>query len=616
MSDNTSYSHSFTVDGVAPRASDNSLAKPLVAFATCELIPIDAQMVLVMNRENGKQQLVASPVVEALKTCTEFATVQEHAQRICAFSPAMQGQEKNVETTLAQLREAGFLFQASTVCERLNQDSERQLPDTRVFIITCDRPSALERLLDSMLHAGGLSKYNALYLVDDSKLAESRAANADLIERFNTRCPQSMHYFGQSEQTALLDSLIAALPEHEPGIRFLIDAELWKGKPSYGRSRTLCLLLSIGFRAVVLDDDILCQAVRPAVPEEGIAVGGEGRREASFFADSEALMGHAVTIEESPLDLHAKYLGCGLGATVKGLNGGPLLPEQLLGTNAAMANVWQADSPILISQCGSWGDPGTGDAHWTLNLSEHSVSRLLSAQGGVTHAVEARCAWLGAPRPTIMKMAFMSQMTGLDNSALLPPYFPVYRCEDLMFAAMVEAMHPHGAIVEQAFAVPHLPMNRSRKTLRDPIAGAGSTALLAAYLTNQIDYNDVIEPEKRLAMITQDMQRMAERSTADLLLDYRREVAKGHAVQLHSLRAQLARTRDFESGNWQGYLERGIVELEQALQREWSPTDISGVADSADQEELITELKEMLRGFASALSAWEAMRKNAALLAP
>lgn len=609
MSNNASYSHSFTVGGSASAPTEDSRTSPLVAFATCELIPIDAQMTLVINRENGKQQLVAAQVVEALKTCTEFATIRDHAQRICALAPTMQGQEQNVETTLEQLRQSEFLLQASTVCERLNQNTERQLPDTRIFVITCDRPTALERLLDSMLHAGGLSKYDALYLIDDSKLDENRAANKDLIERFNTRCPQSMDYFGQSEQTALLNSLVTALPEYESGIRFLIDAASWKGKPSYGRSRTLCLLLSVGYRVVVLDDDILCQAVRPAVPEEGIAVGGEGRREASFFADPEALMAHAVTMEESPLDLHSSYLGCGVGSAVSGLNGGPLLPEQLRGTNAAMANLWNADSPVLVSQCGSWGDPGTGDAHWTLNLSEHSVSRLLSAQGGVTHAIEARCAWLGAPRPTIMKMAFMSQMTGLDNSALLPPYFPVYRGEDLMFAAMVEAMHPHGAILEQAFAVPHLPMKRSRKTLRDPIAGAGSTALFAAYLTNQIDYNDVISPEQRLAMIAQVMARMVERSTADLLLDYRREVAKGHAIQLHSLRSQLARTRDFESGNWQGYLERGIVELEQALQKEWSPEHINGVSDEGGAERLVKDFKVLANGFQQGLLAWPHMRK-------
>ena len=593
----------------------SDIASRLVAFATCELIPINQQAVLVINRENGRQQLLSPVVVEALKTCTVFDSIENHAQRLCATRPELRGQDAVVSGTLVQLADAGLMLEAATICERLNQPAVRRLAPTRVFVITSDRPACVERLLNSMLASGGLTGHESLFLIDDSKQAKNREANEALVEDFNRTSAKDMRYFGESAQAEILETLVRELPEHEEGIRFLIDPRRWSGLSTYGRSRTLSLLLSVGFRAIVLDDDILCQAVRPAVPEDGIFVGSEGAREASFFSDRDSLLNAAALFDESPLDLHAKYLGSSLSDAISGLKGDALSTSDLSGANAAMTNIWRAESPILVSQCGSWGDPGTGSAHWTLNLSEYSISRLLTAPGGVTHAIEGRNAWLGSPRPTIMKMAFMSQMTGLDNSELLPPYFPVFRGEDLLFASMVEAMHPRGAIIDQGFAVPHLPEQRLRSTLRDPIVSAGSVGLFSAYLTNQIDYTDGNDPGHRMQIIAEDLRRLAAKSTNDLLIDYRREVGKSLAMSLYRLSEQRRRTADMNSATWTGYLDRGIEELQAALPREWNPTAIDEAPRDATSDSMIEGFRGLLIDYAAALDAWPAIRDRAQRIA-
>lgn len=588
---------------------------PLVAFATCELIPVNAQMTVAINRENGVQRLLVPSLVEALKTCTSFDTVAGHTRELCQKRPELRGQEAMVASTLEELRRAGFFLEADTVAQRLNAPSSKQLAPTRVFVITADRPDDVERLLESMLRSGGLTEHESLFLIDDSRAAENQQKNADAVARFSTRSARSMTYFGPDQQQRLLDGLIESLPGHEHGIRFLIDRKRWDRHPTYGRSRNLALLLSVGYRAIVLDDDILCEAIRPAVPEESIAVGVDHSREASFFTDRDSLMALAVRLEASPLTLHGQTVGATLGEVVRGLNGGELQPTQLAGANAAMTNIWRADSPVLVTQCGAWGDPGTGNAHWTLNLSEYSVSRLLAAPQGVTQAIENRCAWLGSPRPTIIKMAFMSQMTGLDNTALLPPYFPAFRGEDLLFASMVEAMHPRGAVLEHGFAVPHLPGERSRKSLRDPIANAGGIGLFSAYLTNRIDYTDANDAGDRLAMLAQDFRRIAAKSTDNLLVDYRREVTTAHAMTNHLLTEQRKRTEDMNSANWTGYLDRGISEIQSALAREWTPLDINDVPGDISIEQAVDGFRGFLRGYAAALEAWVEVREAATLLA-
>lgn len=616
MTEEISVSYSLdsgTKNTFADKRAAETSAEPLVAFADCELIPIDAQMVLVINRENGNQQLVSTRVVEALKTCVTFQTLTEHASRLCDTAPGFSGQQINVRNTLQQLFESGLLLQADTIKARLLEERPESLAETRVFIITCDRPDQLSRLLESMLRTKDLTSYESLWVIDDSKLAENREANAAHVDQFNTTSAATMEYFGEAEQAAQLNQLLSSFPEHEEGIRFLIDPARWEGKPTYGRARTLALLKSVGRRLIVLDDDVLCQAVRPAVPEEDFFVGSNGHREASFFSDRESLLAAAALHEESPLALHREYLGRRLGNTITSLCSGVFPDDALQGANAAMSNVWTADSKILVTQCGSWGDPGTGNAHWIMNLSEHSVSRLLTANRGMAAAVEDRNVWLGAPRPTIMKIAFMSQMTGLDNTELLPPYFTAFRGEDLLFASVVEALHPKGAVLECGFAVPHLPEQRTRKTLKDPIANAGSVALFAGYLTNNIDYTDANSAEDRMLMIAADLRRLASKSDNDLLLDYRREVAMGHARMLSTISKQKSRMSDFDSANWQGYLDRARSEMQGALQRRWGPEDIDGVPANMPIEEILAGFRSMLNGFAAGLEAWPALRQHVAL---
>jgi hypothetical protein len=622
MSDDLSYSYSVnstpgslsgttasgtTTDTLAPGANNQGT---LVAFADCDLIPIDGQRTLVINRQNGKQQFFAPMVVDALKTCTLFDTIEGHTRRLCNTRPELKGQEESVRSTLAQLEEQGFLLKSTDIVPRLLTESRGPLAPSRVFIITCDRPDAVERLLESMLRAGNISRHEAIFLVDDSRSTDHQRANEELVARFNLRSAKDAIYFGPAEQQQLMAGLISALPEAERGIRFLIDPTKWAGKKTYGRSRNVALLLSVGRRAVMLDDDILCEAIKPPFEAEGIDL--KGRRQAAFYADRDTLMASAVKADTDPISGHLKYLGQNLGFALSDIGDGSLTRDCLQGANAAMLNELEAETPVLITQCGSWGDPGTGSAHWVLGLDESSIERLVNAPHGMSAALENRCSWFGCTRPTLHKMAFMSQMTGLDNSHLLPPYFPAFRGEDLLFASMVEAMYHHGAVLEYDWCVPHLPLDdRSDRGLREPIAGEGGIKLFTRYLVENIDYKDSSNPERRLLGMAGDARRMAERSDKDLVLDYRREQAKGEADGLYRANLRYQAAKELPSANWQAYVSRALEECENSISREHTPLDINGVGDEISEQELLTEFRDLVLSWAAALECWSAVREVA-----
>jgi hypothetical protein len=273
-----------------------------------------------------------------------------------------------------------------------------------------------------------------------------------------------------------------------------------------------------------------------------------------------------------------------------------------------MLNVLDAEAPILVTQCGSWGDPGTGSVHWAIDLDEGSIERLVNTPQGMGAALESRSSWLGCAQPTLHKMALMSQMTGLDNSQLLPPYFPAFRGEDLLFGTMLEAMYHRGALVEYPWSVPHLPTDGRKYSIREPVVRVGFMRLVSRYLTGRIDYGDASNPLGRLQQIAEDARRIAARSEHDLLLDFRREQASLHADALSTSRAQLARARELPSLNWQGYLSRAVEELSNSLQAKHSPLELEGMPAAASETTLVDEFRQLAEGWAAALAAWPAVR--------
>ena len=587
----------------------------LVAFADCELIPISDTMMLVINRANGNQQVVAPQVIEGLKTCTNFDTIEAHAAHLASTHAELKGQEAMAANALNSLKSSGMLLEAGDICARLAEPAPKQLAPTRVFVITCDRPAAVERLLDSILRAGQLSRHDALFLIDDSRKPDNRAANREAVVQFNLRSPRDMFYIGEEAQAELISGLIEKLPEHATGIRFLLDRTMWEGKKTFGRSRTLSLLFSVGYRALVMDDDIICQAVLPPFKERGIGIGSGGMRKAAFYENREALLGSGAAADFDPLSGHASLLGSTLSNTLHTLNSGPLQAQQLHHVNAALANVLKADAPVLVTQCGSLGDPGTG-THWVQHLGEDSVQRLISAPHGVRSAIENRLTWLGSARPNVFKMPFMSQLTGLDNSQLLPPYFPAYRGEDVLFGAMLIAMHNQSVTLEYPWSVPHLPLDARPASIDSSIAGSsGATSLLVRYLTQKIDYRDSTSAAHNIQAIARDALRMAARSDADLLLDYRSELARGHADQVHMLMARYEQAQKTPSHDWQAYLKRGVEEAQQALVTQHSPTGIADLPADISEAALLQEFRGLATGFAAALTGWVEMREVASALA-
>ena len=547
----------------------------------------------------------------ALASCGVFRSLNVHVDHLCAAIPQLAGQQENVAQVLNMVRDAGLLTTASATCERIcpaDVPPAVDMPATRVFVITCDRPAAVERLQASLLMAGKLTRHEQLVLVDDSRDPTNAAKNRELVEDFNTRSPRDMRYVGPEEQSRILEKLVLGLPEHEAGIRFLIDRSRWAEKKTYGLARTVCLLLSVGKRAIVLDDDIICAAVEAPYQDVGMNF-GQVPRQADAYSSEEDAIARTTRSPIDPLTAHAQCLGLTMGQALQSLGVDALRIDELHGGNAAFLGQWSADSPVLITQCGTVGDPGTSSTDWIYGLDPDSIQRVLASPGGLEGALNSRYYWLGHSRPGFNKLAVMSQATGLDNSALLPPYFPVFRGEDSLFGAMVEHIHPQSAVLEYDWCIPHFPIEKRPGIAPEPPTGEGVLSF-PKLITDTTDYDTNVSAETRLSRLALQMLAMAEASDRSLLTRYRHEVAENQVLLVSSVAARMQDGTNWPE-QWMAWQQQYLKNVSEKMVLPATADSFAGNKDGLTQEEILAAFRSYATGFAKALQAWPAMREAA-----
>ena len=616
MADDYNISYSYQVDD-PPGHTANVEREGLFAFSGCELIGLADTGTLLLNRANGRQLVVAAEVATALTYCNRFKTLSDHAQYLADTIPQLQGQLEDVKNVLAMVHDGGMLVSASDVVEKLQADSnsDRQLAPTRVCIITCDRPEAVERLLDSMLRSGDLSRHDALLLIDDSRQEINAERNRELVTRFNLSSAKTMSYFGPNEIRGFMAALIEKIPGHEEEVRFLIDRDRWADNETYGLARNLSLLLSVGHRCIVLDDDILCAAVEPPIKNAGVGFGDGNSRELACFSSPEQLMQNAHYRDESPLAGHARCLGMSLPQALGELGIPSLDAGVFKNRNAAFVDTLHKDSPILLTQCGSWGDPGTTGNNWLFHLGKESIQRALDAPGGLDGAFQRRHYWLGRTQANISKMGIMSQATGLDNSVLLPPYFPVMRGEDYVFAAMLVYLHPSSVVLDYPWSVPHLPLHDRSGSLDAPIASGPSLSMCARYIVDHTTFEAGVSTGTRARKLAALMVELSEVSPSDFSARFRKIMLEIQAEQLGLLSGQLKNAPSFGDPEWSAYLQRGVSEVNEALQTPRSVPRVPGLSSDLSEENSALVLQGFIRDFANAFIAWPVVRDAASELA-
>jgi len=595
----------FSVAAGAPPQSGP--ASPLWSFNGARMLAGPAGSVILHKIRNDRRMIVLPDVAEALGLCAPFRTIEAHTRNIIEALPALKEHAEHTRQTLQNLADAG-LFESSEACwERLTSPNgpDEQPAPARVFILTCDRPRALDRLLSGLREYPLPSAVEGIWIIDDSRHAAHIQENASIVAQQAEGAKVPVVHFDLAAREDLIQHLKAALPAQTDSIEWLLDRSFWGKAATYGQARNVTMLLSVGKRALVLDDDIIPQAIAPPLSATSLRFGSANDREAVFYASKEALMQHALPLPESPLALMLESLGQPLGT---------LLPQHLKGHTALsgfdgeLLDHFDAQSIIKLSQCGTWGDAGTGSSgNWIFHLPPQSVKKLLSHAEYLSAVLDVGANWMGYRGTTITSYGIMAAVTGIDHRALLPPYLPAGRGEDVLFGILLQRLYPESAVWNEGWAIRHEPVEeRSERGKLTPFSVKPSTTLLADWLGREPADQWGLTPGQRLAGVADQVQRLAtmERDALESLV--RQELVSKRSALLRQCMGHLSRTVEMTdlagAHEWQRFLERSRDQLVAEIQTP-EPNPLHDRLQGSDVTN-IAALRAHGQHLTEALSAW------------
>lgn len=614
MTDKKGFSLGMTVD---PSVSFKTLPD-YVAFDLCRAYPVSGGNLLLHNTRNGKRAMVTPEVYATLVRCKRFKPLEEHTAAIIESNPAMQGQQADIRKVLETMLDNGIMLSAKNACERLKQKAENktveeELTKPVVAILTWERPQALERLLESIARNCDTENFHHLYVIDDSRKAESISQNQVLVSRFASEISAPLQYFGRSEQRTLIDELAKQTPEHESAIRFLTDHSRWNDHWTAGLSRNLALLLSCGRRLVMMDDDAVCDVYDPPMPKHNVTF-SDSPREADFFGSEQEWAHLKQPINPDPINRHMRCLGLTFSEALTVLGQGNLKSAGLANATALQLSELQIDSAVMMTECGSLGCPGTSNNTWLPTMAPVSLTRMLTSGEKTTQALGSRKVWSGRSQPHFTPRSNMSQITGFDNRQMLPPYLPIMRGQDRLFGIMLDFIFPESVVLDYPWAVPHLPLPERRWRDRD-LDFTPANSFPKLLIEKIIEYKSSCpsaSPVDRLSALSTWFNDMASANADSLTSMYIDKRLSLDSELLQTLTALLSKA-ETTPVNWQNYLRNGIKQLNNDLNRvSRGDFEVSGLPAALDSDALITFWKTVWREFATALIAWPDIRASAA----
>ncbi|MDH3901902.1 MAG: hypothetical protein OES90_01635 [Xanthomonadales bacterium] len=585
-----------------------------VAFDICQAYPLPGGDLFLHNTQNGKRAMVKLEVYASLLHCQQFKTLDQHTETIIELNPGMQGQQDDIRKVFQSMLDSGIMLSAKSACDRLKQKPENKIEEKQadapvVTILTWERPKALERLLESIAANCDTTKLHRLYIIDDSRNTESISQNQALSEQFTSRLDVPVEYFGRTEQKSLLTELVKQLPEHEGAIHFLADPSRWTDHWTAGLSRNLALLLSCGRRLVMIDDDVVCDLYNPPRQKPDIRFSDEPR-DAAFFGNEQEWDFLRQPMNPDPIYRHMQCLGLNVSGALEVLGENHLKPAGFKGATAVQLSELGPESAVLVTECGSLGCPGTINNTWLPDMAPASLKLMLASAKSTTDALNTRKVWSGRHQPHFSPRSNMSQITGFDNRAMLPPYLPIMRGQDRLFGNMLDFIFPTSVTLDYPWAIPHLPVPDRQWRDKD-LEFKPVDSFPKFFIEKIVEYKSSCEstsPVDRLSSLSGWFNDMAGASADSLTSMYRYNRLRSDSERLQHLSA-LLETTETAPVNWQNYLRNGISQLNIDLDRASRPDfKVKGLPADMDSDELINFWKNVWGDFATALKAWPEIR--------
>ncbi|HET58016.1 MAG TPA: hypothetical protein ENN35_06195 [Deltaproteobacteria bacterium] len=390
-----------------------------------------------------------------------FRTLEEHAAS-AVDQGWFGGDERLAKEGLEELEKQGLLFTLEAVLDRLRHSGET--PDVRPHITvmawsTRDRPALLGRSVESFVaNARRYGRNPDCIMFDDSRRGESRTGAMAALGAAEKKYGIRAYYASRDTLSGFAAALIE-LTRAEGVPPDVVDFSLFDPEGcglTYGAARNAVQLAAAGSMYMSSDDDMLCAAALPYEGDGGLELASMvDLNEIYFFEDRQSLLNSIKTSEEDVIGRHESLLGRSVAACLEGVAGQVYLERA---DQEFLEIITSGPACVAATAAGTFGDSGMGSPRTVFTLREEARERLVESETRYRSAFVSREILQVLRRPTITSGPFFPGMNiGLDNRTVLPPFFPVLRGEDFIFAHTLRSCVPRGLIGFPAVAVAHDP---------------------------------------------------------------------------------------------------------------------------------------------------------------
>lgn len=540
----------------------------------------------------------------ALRYCSSFRTLGEHAEDLAA-SAFSAGGLGSARAALSSLCDEGLLVSEQEVATHLSRTGPPASPEAkvpRIYIPTANRPETTARCILS--HLSSTPVGTELCIVDDSEedptsTLTSRLRGLAPNERnrvFVATRDRREHYLRDLAQKAGLESEFRdAIPSA------LVNA--YGIRESYGVTRNLVLLDGAGELLVSADDDTLSETTVLPPPAEGFRLSSaEDPTDISVYDSFSDLQ---LYHELGPTDLvetHTSILGALTEssmhvASVGSLGDGarPDLVRRVMS---------QDDLVVRATSLGMAGDPGRAGLQFLLEADAPRRQRFFDSAQHLERALLSESVVRHASQTSIGDSGhFMTTHIGLDNRRPLPPFFPVGRVVDAVFAQMLLTLDSRALVAHLPAAVRHERPGSRNVDMVWITQVAPSISMYVGLVFQEfrrIPGTATMDDELvRAGAFFTYLGRLSRRDLADLLkLHWNRLLAGRIDMYL-----DLLQTHDGEPAFWADIVEKLIINLEEQLSAPGFPVpvELSGLPDF---ERVMEALSRLLEDYGRLLYVW------------
>lgn len=356
-----------------------------------------------------------------------------------------------------------------------------------VGIVTKGRPIALWRALRSYGENARRWRRGASFVVIDYSERPIARQNIDVCQSVKRIAGVPVRYVGLSCAAGFAACLARTCSIPEGVVRFALgfsaSAERQleiKELTTPGGTRNALMLATAGSKLISVDDDTECITAEPEPRDDRLAV----RALPLIFRWSFAQSGALKLRDFDFIGRHAAVLGKSLHELISGWNGG------IAFDTGAGNSTGNHRLIVTRSFLGVEGDSGLKSLLNSALFGGANFEDLPEDELAYVEALEAHQCRRWVPQVALGRSQFcMGINMGLDNRAVLPPFFPFQRGQDGLFGGLLDAIEGHACAFLPG-TIRHSPLGDRRASV-DEIRLDLTRWRVAEYLSAIFNYSAV-----------------------------------------------------------------------------------------------------------------------------